>query len=188
MASTLTKLGAVNLMLEAIWEAPVASLEVAGLAQVATAKRILDQTSESVQSRPWGFNTEEDYTLVRDVNGKIPLPSNTLKVDADDTDVQVVMRGGYLYDKENHTLLFDEDVDVTITFLLEFEELPPPARRYVALVAARTFAAKWQNQSEPGQPTTEEIEALRNVESMEADEGDFNVFTGTWNVARILQR
>jgi hypothetical protein len=60
MASLQTKLDAVNQMLEAVWESPVSTLEVSGIASVALAKRVLDESLRSIQSRGWHFNTDLD--------------------------------------------------------------------------------------------------------------------------------
>lgn len=188
MATTLSKIDAVNLMLEAIWESPVSTLDVSGVASVAAAKRILDETSRSVQSRGWAFNKEYGYPLALDVNGHFPLPLNTLVVDPSDNTLDYVQRGTLLYDRGNHTFTFtDSSVDVDITLLLEFEDLPDPARQYIAVFASRRFKAKWHNEAE-GSPTAEEAEALRNLEDMEAETGDHNVLTGTWGAVKSLQR
>jgi hypothetical protein len=57
-------------------------------------------------------NTERNVVLTPDLTtGKIPLPANTLRVDAEDSDgADVVQRGSYLYDRENHTFVFTRSV------------------------------------------------------------------------------
>lgn len=188
MASTiLSKIDAVNLMLEAIWESPVSTLDVSGVASVATAKRVLDETSRSVQTRGWAFNLEYDYPLGVDINGTIPVPLNALHVAPMDPTLPYVQRGYLLYDRGNHTFTFTDPVNVRLILLLEFEDLPDAARQYIAVMASRKFRARWHNESE-GQATAEEIEALRNLEDTEADASDFNVLSGSWSVAKILQR
>lgn len=190
MASLTTKLDAVNMALESIWEAPVSTLEVSGLASVATAVRILDDLTVSVQSRGWAFNTEYDFPINKDSDGKMPIPLNTLRVDTWGKDklIDVVQRGQYLYDRENHTFIFTQaSLNCKVISLLQFEDLPQTAREYIARLAARTFLSKWQDQP-VGQPGVEETLALTNLEDEEADDGDFNVFTGSCSVAQTLQR
>lgn len=189
-ATLLTKLDAVNMALEAIWESPVSTLEVSGLASVATAKRILDETTVSVQSKGWAFNTEYDYPILRDSSLKMPVPLNTLRIDTMgvDNDIDVVQRGTYLYDRVNHTFIFTKtSLNCKLITLIQFEDMPQSARQYIAILAARTFKAKWQNEA-PSAASAEETLALTNFEDEEADVGDNNMFNDSWSVANILQR
>jgi hypothetical protein len=190
MASLQTKLDAVNQMLEAVWESPVSTLEVSGIASVALAKRVLDESLRSIQSRGWHFNTDLDLTLTPDVNGELALPANTLRVDSygDDKDRDVAHRGTRLYDRDDHTYVFTKPIQVEIVYLLEFEECPQCVRTYVALMAERVFKDKFTAAAAPSPITAEEMEALRNVEDQEAQQGDYNMLTGSWSVANILQR
>jgi hypothetical protein len=71
---------------------------------------------------------------------------------------------------------------------LEFEECPQCVRTYVALMAERVFKDKFTAAAAPSPITAEEMEALRNVEDQEAQQGDYNMLTGSWSVANILQR
>ena len=52
-----TELQAVNTMLSTIGEAPVNSITGTTTVDVSVAKNILDETSMSVQSQGWNFNT-----------------------------------------------------------------------------------------------------------------------------------
>lgn len=185
-----TKLDAVNAMLGTVWEAPVSSLNVTGVASVAKAVAVLDSTLRSVLTRGWAFNVEYNYPLALDVNSKVPLPANTLAVDTmgDSQLIDAVQRGSFLYDRGNHTFTFDSGpIYVRIVLGVAFEDLPETAKEYVSILAARRFKAEYLGQSE-GDPTSAEIEALRNMEDAEADAGDHNVFTGSWSVARVLYR
>ena len=190
-ASLTTKLDAVNMALESIWEAPVSTLEVSGLASVATAVRLLDDLTVSVLSRGWAFNTEWDFQINRDSDNKMPIPLNTLRIDSSgvDQDVDVVQRGQYLYDRENHTYLFTDKASIKckLITLIQFEDLPQTAREYIARLAARTFVSKWLSQP-LGAPGVEETLALTNLEEQEADDSDLNMFTDSNSVATTLQR
>lgn len=185
-----SQLDAVNRCLEAIWETPVSSLDVAGVASVAQAKRTLDTTMRAVQTRGWAFNTEYNYTLNPDVNGFIYLPNNTLEVDSwgVDADRDVVQRGTRLYDRDNHTFVFTKSISVMVILMLEWDELPEAARHYIAVYAARAFADSWLQRGESSQVSDEEKLALVNLEEHEAQTEDANMFTDSWSVAGILQR
>ena len=186
----MSKLDAVNAMLEAVWVKPISTLEVSGVASVAMAKRVLDKASAAIQSRGWHFNTDRNLTLSPDSEGFLQLPTNTLRVDSDtnSADVDVTQRGFRLYDRENHTFVFTKSVEVELVSLLEFEDLPQVARQYIAVFAKRIFKDEWSHAESPSTPTQEELEARRSLESAEGEEGDYNMLTDSWSVARILDR
>ena len=63
-----------------IGEAPVNSITGTTTVDVSVAKNILDETSMSVQSQGWNFNTNYEYkSLSLDSNNKIPLPTKLCK-------------------------------------------------------------------------------------------------------------
>lgn len=189
-ALTLTsELEAINTMLEAAEEAPVASLALSGLYPLDKAKGILSETSRVVQSMGWKFNTEYGFPLNKDVNGNIPVPSNAVKVDVDDcyTDVDPVQRGLKLYDAKNHTAVFTQNLKATVVFLLAWDDLPQPARHYITIRAARTM----QGRSSVSELTyryseADEQAALLALSDHEADTGDHNMLRDSWSVASVL--
>jgi len=191
-ATTLTtELEAINTLLDAAGESPVDSLDSSGLADVAAAKTLLSEQSRVVQSLGWAFNTEYDYPLPPDVDGHITLPKNTLRVDADNhyTNVDVVQRGLRLYDRKNHTYVFTESLKGNITFLLDFDELPQSARHYIMVKAARIYQARILGSDTQFKfSEAEEFNALVALKGAEEEQADHNMLTGSWSVARILQR
>jgi len=143
MATLTTKLDAVNTMLGYVTEAPVNSIaNTTSLPpSAALAKGVIDEVSREVQQDGWHFNTAQDYKLEANASNKFVLPDNVLQVDTVDTTYDVVQRGTTLFDRKNYTDTFTVDeLKVNITFLLEYEELPEQARRYIALKASRMFA------------------------------------------------
>ncbi len=186
-----TELEAVNTMLATIGEAPINSLTVSGLADAATAKSILNEVSRAVQNKRLSFNSEEEYPLVPDKNGYIVIPDNALFVDtsASCADVDAVWRGGKLYDRYNHTFVFTKTLKVDITFFLAFEDMPEYARHYIAIRAARIFQARVLG-AESIQKFTEEdeVQALTDFQSAEADAADFNILSGSYGPASVLNR
>jgi hypothetical protein len=171
-----TELEAVNEMLGMVGEAPVNSLEVSGLVDAGRARTLLHTTSRSIQSRCWNFNTEDEYPLLVDEEGYINLPANTLRVDATDPTIKVTQRGSRLYDLDNHTYIFNECPKLRITFFLEFEVMPEPARRYITLNAGRLFQTEVQgSDSIHSQTYKDEEEALAVLRDLEADNGDYSM-------------
>lgn len=189
---TLTsQLDAINTMLDCIGESPISSLEVSGLADVAKAKALLDETSLAVQTSGWDFNTEKQYPLVRDLSGSIALPTNTLKVDTSEPqwDIDIVQRGSRLYDKKNHTVTFTRDLKVDIVLYLPWDDLPQAARRYIMIRAARTFQAReLGSETQHRFSEADETTALVDFKDAEGSAGDYNVLSGSYSVACILDR
>jgi hypothetical protein len=189
----ITELEAVNILLAATGESPVSSLSDSGLADVAEAKATLDEQSRLVQSRGWSFNTEYEYPLVPDTDGFITLPQNTLKADLGRGFFQVdaVQRGLRLYDRKNHTYMFESGRSLTgdMVFLLGFDELPQAVRYYITVKAARVYQARvLGSDTQYKFSEAEEMSALVALNSSENDQGDYNMLTGSWSVARTLDR
>ncbi|OAM53359.1 hypothetical protein A7981_05680 [Methylovorus sp. MM2] len=178
-------------MLDCIGESPVSSLDGTGLADVASAKRILRETSREVQNRGWDFNSEKNYPLPLSVDGFIYTPTNTLRIDTtkEFQDVDVVHRGSRLYDRGNRTYVFTKTIKVDLLLGLPFEELPEAARHYITIRSARKFVDR-DMPSEAGHVYTQKDEdlALVTLKEAEGDTGDYNMFNGSNSVARILER
>lgn len=194
-AVTLTsELEAINTMLDAAGESPVSTLETSGLADVAEAKAVLDETSRLIQEKGWSFNKEVDWTLVPDVDGLINLPTNTLKFDVDETSsasnqADTVQRGLKLYDRKNHTYNFTEKIKGTIVILLPWDELPQAARHYFMVRSARIYQTRALGaESQYKFSESEEFAALTAFKHAHNTQADKNMFVGSWSVANILDR
>jgi len=187
-----TELEAVNLMLSAIGEAPVSSLNDPSLLDASLAKEVLDQTSVSIQTRGLHCNTDLKLKLIRDaVTNQIVLPTNTAKVDSSDVSAHrdVVQRGTKLYDRENHTFVFDENITVDIVYLLDFDDLPQHVRRYVMTKASRRFQTRFMgSETLAGFTAQDEQEALIEFERTEAQTEDSNLLTGSYDTHKIIAR
>lgn len=141
----MTEHDAVNLMLTAAGETPLASLDDNRNADAIQARQTLKEVSREVQLEGWHFNTEQDVTLLPSPTGEIAVPANAIRVDVEPNNVapysnsDIIQRGRRLYDLRGHTYVFTEGVPVIVTYFLPFEELPDAARYYIAVKAARRF-------------------------------------------------
>lgn len=177
----MTELEAVNAMLHSIGESPVVTVDDDTdplPVDVDQALRTLRSVNREVQVRGWQFNTEQEYPLARDGSNFLPLPSNCLHADPDGQFFlrDGVVRGTRLYDRENHSYVWDKDITVTIKLLLPFEELPEAARNLIAIRAARKFqAGSVGSQTLATFTEADEVQALALMMHEEADAGDFNV-------------
>ena len=189
MATLTTKLDAVNTMLGYVTEAPVNSIaNTTSLPpSAALAKGVIDEVSREVQQDGWHFNTAQDYKLEANASNKFVLPDNVLQVDTVDTTYDVVQRGTTLFDRKNYTNVFTEDeLKVNITFLLEYEELPEQARRYIALKASRMFANRLVGSREiEALIYRDEIRAKAAMEEAEGNNSDRTIFDNYDTATRI---
>ena len=136
-----SELEAINTIIATIGESPINSLDEHPTHDIVAAINTLKEVSTEVQTEGWNWNTDDDFPLVPNLDKEIIVPPNTVRIHfRESLDPQdVVLRGQKLYDRANHTYLFDRTLYVTITFLLPFEELPEAARRYIVLRAGRIF-------------------------------------------------
>lgn len=191
--ATTTELEAVNIMLATIGEAPINSLEVSGLVYANVAISILAETSRAVQTRGWNFNTEDNYPFVPDVNGNITLPSNLLRITIDEENdtsgvTAIAQRGTSLYNKEDHTYVFEDTVKCHVMWYLEWTSLPQAARYYITIRAARKFQERMLGSSELNSfSDDDEYNAKVALEEAEADTGDYSIFDN-YSVLRVLDR
>lgn len=189
MAETLTtELEAINAMLATVMESPVNTINTNDLpAEVQTAVNTLHEVSRDVQKEGYGFNTDEDFELVRDVNGYVTLPGNTLSVDltVENWQVDVVQRGLRLYDRKNHTYVFTFNPRCTLIQYLSWDELPEHARAYIKIRAARIFQDRsLQSDTTHGYTAADEARAKAEMESNDAQNQDCSIFDN-YQFARI---
>lgn len=184
-----TKLEAINIMLSSIGESPVNSL-TSGLVDAEMAETILNATSRDVQSQGWHFNTEPSYGIVPLASGELLLPANCLKVDqiTSEREFDLVQRGSKLYDRKKHTFKIGRTVKVDMVIMLDFEQLPEAARRFITLKGARVFQDRAVGSAElHGFQERDELRALVELKDMEADTADYTIFDN-YAVSRVFDR
>lgn len=183
------KLKAVNICLSAMGEPVINSLEDAAVdAQMAS--DIVDETSESVQTIGWFWNTET-HTFSPDKSGNIVLPENTITVVVPDDGIldNVVQRGLRLFDTDRSSYVFTKPVTLRLIVLLEFDDLPLTAKQFIAIRAARIF-----QQRSLGSDTlykfneADEQRAWAVLMDEEARTMRANVLKDNWSAASILNR
>ena len=177
MATKTTKLDAVNIILSNIGQAPVVNLE-SGNPMVEMAELVLDEISRTVQGEGWVFNTEYSYPFTPNPDNEIELPENVLSFDLPvGADKFVQVRQGKLYDRTNHTYLFTDPVELDVTWLFDYEDLPEAFKNYVNVRAANVYAGRSVGSAEAvrfGQQ--EEIMARSGAIEYDTQQGDYNIF------------
>lgn len=180
-------------MLDCIGESPINSLELTGNVDVDKAKTTINEISREVQMPGWDFNKETAYPLIRDSNGNIAYPPSALKCDTTDAyrlkGYDVVQRGEKLYNRKTRSFVFNADIEVDVTWLFTFEQLPEAVRRYIMIRAARVFQGRQQGSETQYKFTlAEEESALAAFKDAEGDAGDYNILSDSTSVAIILNR
>ena len=141
-----TLLQAVNLILGAIGQIPVASLESAdtNVAAEQALNRIGEVLRETLEEG-WHFNTIDEFVIEPNAAGEIIVPSNTLRAEMcyfpGSWDMDLVQLGTRMFDRKNATYRIGQTVKLFLVLNRPFEECPAACRWYIALKAARRAAA-----------------------------------------------
>lgn len=181
-------------MLTTIGEAPVNSLS-SGLLDAETAETILDEVSRSVQSQGWNFNRERGVSVAADSDGNVVLSTEIIRADLADSETkyrssknEYIQRGNKMYDKVNQTFNIAKTLKLDIVRLLDFEVLPEVARYYISMRAARIFQDRVVgSQTLTAMNRNDEQQALFNLQEMEGDNGDYNIFDD-YGTASVINR
>ncbi|WP_316172973.1 hypothetical protein [Bradyrhizobium sp. SZCCHNRI2049] len=186
--SPTTKLKAVNICLSAMGEPVINSLDDAAIdAQMAS--DIVDETSESVQTIGWYWNTET-HTLAPDVTGQIILPDNTIRVDPLDIRLgNIVQRGLKLFNTDTSTFIFTNPIKLRFSVLLEFDDLPLTAKQFIAIRSARICQQRMLGSDTLYKfDSADENRAWAVLMQEEAETMNANVLRDNWSAASILNR
>lgn len=147
------KMGLVNTCLGAIGEAPLPEnilldpvLDIDGNVitpadiqhgtDAYVAKLKVEETTISVLSEGWWFNTDYNFKLYPNENNNIIMPDNVLTIRIKDN---YIFKSGQLYDVSNHTYTITQPVTCDIIWLVDYKDLPPKAYNYIGALAARKF-------------------------------------------------
>jgi len=191
---SLTKLEAVNMVLDAIGESPVSSL-TSGLPDAEAAEAKLDEVRVEILSRGWHQNIEKDVTLKRDANNEILLSNIYLRVDSTggDKDVNVVQRYSNgkrkLFNLSKRQYTFDKDLVVDLIIDIPFDELTVELQNYIAARAARKFQESALGSSSLDSFTVRaEAEAWAGLQDAEAENEDNNIIKSSPHVVYATYR
>jgi hypothetical protein len=182
------ELAAVNVLLSAIGESPVSTIEGEAPEAVA-AQNLLREISLAVQSKGWPWNRDYQVALTPDVTGRCPLPASALKLAGaypGPHSGSLVERKRFVYDNLNHSYVFEDSIIVDLVTKLAFEDMPEAARRYITIRAAQQFQGRVQTSLAVDRILNSEVtDALATLEE-EVDEAEpHNQLTG--NVQAYLR-
>ena len=174
-----TKLQALNTMLSVVGEPPVNSLS-AQRADSLIAQTILDEVTREVLTYGWQFNTEDDVTMTPESNtGFIYISDSTVRVDMDRSysSYDIVIRGNRLFNRKNNSYVFVEPIKVIRVDLMDYDDLPEIAKRFIAIRASRIFQDRMVGSTTlHGFTAQDELGALARMSEYENEVGDYTIF------------
>jgi hypothetical protein len=181
--SRTTKLESINTMLSTIGEAPVNSLTGSLPTDATMAINILDEINREVQAQGWKFNTSYKVTLSRNTDNKIPIGDDVMHVEfnhlkENKSSYDPVLRGSFLYNLSNESYVWDKNFsEVTVVYLLPFEDIIEQARRFITIRASRIFHDRTLGANALHRFTKDdEFRALSMLKQAEASTADHNIF------------
>mgnify|MGYP001163489180 FL=1 len=190
----LTKLEAVNIVLDSIGETPVSSL-TSGLPDAESAEAKLDEVTTEVLAKGWHQNTNYGVKAMRNYLNKIVIPSNYIRLDTvgEHKDINVTIRTDnnvrYLFNIKEQTYIFDKDLYVDVIIKLPFAELTPSMQLYIARKAARSFQESAMGSAALDSFTVRsEAEAYAALMDSEAEVEDNNILQQSTHCHRATRR
>lgn len=186
---TLTELEAVNAMLVSIGQSPVNTLSVSGIRDVNLARKLLTSVARDVQLYGFAFNTDRNFPITPDIDGFLKVPEGVLKIDCETTTSNFVRRkhptaGWCIWNADDRTWVFSAAEDFKIVWGYVFDDLPPTARAYIAISAARRFQMKVIGASQlDGYNAEDEKRAWATLVKDERATRDTNLFRNNPTIA-----
>ena len=194
--ATDTALSAVNSILGSIGQAPVTTLgavttdvtssgqEIVNTyanPQIAIIHNLLMEVTKDVQNEGWHFNKQDNKKVSPDGNGNFLIPNNYLRYDVHgglyDRNLDVVRKNGKLWDNVKDSDVFTGDLYFDITYLLDFNDVPPAIQRYI--IARASVRAATQLVSNPDLVKLlqlEEAQTRSTALEYDCEQGDHTFF------------
>tara|TARA_S200000501_G_scaffold210243_1_gene197519 strand:- start:404 stop:1060 length:657 start_codon:yes stop_codon:yes gene_type:complete len=194
--ATDTELSAVNSILGSIGQAPVTTLgavttdatnsgqEIVNTfanPQIAIIHNLLMEVTKDVQNEGWHFNKQDNKKVSPDGNGNFVIPNNYLRYDVHnglyDRNLDVVRKNGKLFDNVTDTDVFTGDLYFDITYLLDFNDVPPAIQRYIiARASVRAATQLVSNQELVQLLRFEEAQTRASALEYDCEQGDHTFF------------
>jgi hypothetical protein len=180
---------AINICMSVIGEQLIeGAVSIEGIYEAEVADLLIETTKAEILEEGWSFNTDDNWEFVPDIDNKIPIPEDALRIDASDTGSNIVRKDQKLYDKDNQTFKFEDSVECDVVWNLDFDDLPSIAQQYITLKSARILYQRLVGDADMMSILVrDEDEALLRLRKHEDDINDYNIFDNQ-EVSRILTR
>ena len=129
----------------------------------------------------WHFNKQDNKKVSPDGNGNFVIPNNYLRYDVHnglyDRNLDVVRKNGKLFDNVSDTDVFTGDLYFDITYLLDFNDVPPAIQRYIiARASVRAATQLVSNQELVQLLRFEEAQTRASALEYDCEQGDHTFF------------
>lgn len=165
MAQSMTKLQAVNKILEAMGVKPVDALDTGGFSEAADAERMLDRESPIVQLEGWHGNRaiSKEYTAA---SSKVLLNAGEIAIKAAgptqyrNFDIRLVGAEYLVYDLDRQTSAFTngDKIYLDVTYELTFANAPLYMQVAIVERCCQLFQRRWK-----GNPMADQAHAEERV-------------------------
>lgn len=174
----ITELEVVNSVLSVAGDSPVQSL-TDEYQPVFIIRQIIRNISRDMQTKKYWFNTEYDVTLTPNTEtDKIILPFNLLEFEP--TDIRYVARGLTVFDRDSRTSTITSSITADLTIMLEFNELPQVARKYIQSAARVQYNNEYYGEESLKKDLALEMQDAKNeLDRTHMDNEDINVFNSS---------
>lgn len=141
----MTRLEAVNEILQRCGQHPAPGLETGKASRAAQAERVLDRVNRRVQQREWHFNTRRRVTLTTTLVEsvyKFVVATDTLNIRPEEGEiVRFSEHNGVLFDLDNNTDVWAQTDTLLVRYavLVPVEQAPHAIAEYITAVAAVAF-------------------------------------------------
>lgn len=183
-----TELGAVNIIIGTIGEAPIDTLDDMTDVDAINALRILRNNSRREQARGWSFNLIPELTLNPDANtNKIAWNDNYLYLRGLN-DEKLVRSGNYIIDLKTDTREFRNPITAEAVILIPFDELPEAMRNYIIAKSCFQFQSRYFGDEGLNKVTQSEIQdAWQYLQEYELDNNQYCLLDND-HIQELLQR
>lgn len=181
------ELDAVNLVLSAIGESAVNSVDDTANADVANIRRLLNNYNRRTQTRGWTFNTEVATLTPDHYSKRINFLSDWLSVLSVGAATVYRNRGGYVYDINTRSDIFENPIQVNLIALCPYSDMPEVFQQYIVAQTAKKFNMSFFGDDSLDIELDEELTELQVAcMEFELDYGNFNMIEGdVWVQGRI---
>ena len=187
MAKTIgliTELEVINSVLRVSGDNPVQSLDE-NYQPVFVIRQMINDISRDMQNKNYWFNTEYDVELEPNtLTNKLTLPFNILNFEPEDT--KYIARGLNVWNREDRTSTITETIKADISLMLEFDELPQAARKYIQAEARLQYNNEYfGGQENKSQLQKDRNDALQMLDKLNIENEDVNMLASarSYNIA-----
>ena len=175
----LTELEGINQILSVTGDAPVSSVN-STYEQAVIARRILLEVSKEKQANGYWFNEVDELLILKDSNGEINLPSETIRADVPRDSGVLVQRGLKIFNKKLNTYNIADDIYANLVTELVWSLLPQSFRQFVVAHASLRYNSEYFGSPDLNQTILQDVQRKDlALQKEDIDNRDLNMLKST---------